>query len=67
VNDNDMDMGQTIRHPNVVVGRIEAITDRIGHLREQLAIAEDELRQMTGIVAEMWEVKPWSQIVTDAT
>jgi hypothetical protein len=60
-----MDMSQTIRHPNVVVGRIEAITDRIGYLREQLAESEDELRQMTAILVEMWDVKPWAEIVRD--
>lgn len=48
-----MDMSQTIRHPDVVAGRMESIVDRIAHLRNQLAEAEGELRQMIAISHDM--------------
>lgn len=47
------DMSRTIRHPDVVAGRMESIADSIAWHREQIAEREDELRQMIEISHQM--------------
>jgi hypothetical protein len=54
-------MSKTIRHPDVVTERMRVIADQIAWLRQSLAIAEDELRQMIEISHQMMSDRKESQ------